>query len=75
MRGGLDDPSVNLRTGLDGGEVNFFPSAPFQATGTGPSGGSVTTTFDVGVIPEPATMGLLGLALFGLAAARRRCGG
>jgi len=72
--GGLDDPYVNLRTGLDEGEVNFFPSAPFQATGTGPSGGSVTSTFDVSVIPEPAGIGLFGLALFGLTAARRRRG-
>jgi hypothetical protein len=69
---GVDDPLVNLRTGLDEGEVNFFPSAPFQATGTGTGGGSVVSTFDVGVIPDPAGIGLLGLALLGLTAARRR---
>ena len=35
---GQDNPLVNLRTGLDEFEVNFFPSASFEVIGTGRCG-------------------------------------
>ena len=69
---GQDDPLVNLRTGLDEFEVNFFPSASFEVIGTGPAGGSVTTRLSPSVVPEPGTIVLLGLGLAGMGARRWR---
>ena len=69
---GQDDPLVNLRTGLDEFEVNFFPSASFEVIGTGPAGGTVTTRLSPSVVPEPGTIVLLGIGLAGTGARRWR---
>ena len=67
--------SIQLKLGITAGDVDGWtdPSERFETVSITPSnGGSDLAGFGVAPVPEPSTIGVFGLGLFGLALRRRR---